>query len=159
MEILFSLILVLIGLILITLEVFFLPGLIVGILGGILIFVAVIYLNLTYGFEIAIVTFVFSLFAGIILFLLFKKFKISDRFILKEEQKSFLKDDYKSKKIEIIGKKGISLTDLKPSGFVLIEGGKFDVQSSGEFIPKNSVIEIISIEGSKIFVKKLEEKS
>lgn len=159
MEILITLILVIIGLVLITLEVLFLPGLIVGILGGLLILTAVVFSTFTLGFDAGILTVIFSLIIIVFLFLLFKKMKVWDRFVLKEEQKLSIKNDFSSKKNEVIGKRGIALTDLRPSGFVLIETKKIDVQSNGEFIPKNSIIEVTSIEGSKIIVKKVEEKS
>lgn len=158
MEILTIFILVLIGLILITLEVLFLPGLIVGILGGLLILSAIIYSTITLGFQAGIITVIGSLLAAIGMFLIFKKLKVWNRFILQNEQKASIKDASNFAYNKLIGKRGIALTDLKPSGFIIIDDKKIDVQTSGEFIPKNSIVEIISVEGIKIVVKKVEEK-
>jgi membrane-bound ClpP family serine protease len=157
MEIFITSVLVILGLILIALEVLFLPGLIVGILGGLLILIAMIYSTLTIGIEAGIITIVFSLVSIIILFISFKKLKVWDRFVLKDEQKLSASGKLNYNENEIIGKTGIALTDLRPSGFILIDNKKIDAQSNGEFIPKNSKIEIISVEGSKVKVKKLEE--
>jgi len=158
MEILITLILVLVGMILVTLEVLFLPGLIVGILGGFLILSAIIYATITLGFQAGIITIIFSLLVGIVLFLIFKKLQVWNRFVLKDEHKVSIKDSSNFSTNDLIGLKGIALTDLKPSGFILIDEKRFDVQTSGEFIPKNSIVEIISIEGIKMVVKKVEEK-
>lgn len=157
MEIHITLILVLMGLLFIVLEVLFLPGLIVGIFGGMLILTAIIYSTLTIGLEAGIITVIFSLMSGVILFILFKKLKVWDRFVLKDEQKLSVRENLSFNEDDIVGKTGTALTDLRPTGFILIENKKVDAQSNGEFIPKNSKIEIISIEGSKIKVKKVKE--
>lgn len=54
----------------------------------------------------------------------------------------------------MIGMRGIALTNLHPSGIALFNEKRYDVISRGEFIEKNSPIEIVSIEGNKIIVKK-----
>ena len=54
----------------------------------------------------------------------------------------------------LIGKKGISFTVLRPSGKVVIDKEIYDASSSGEYIEKNSKIKIIGNEGSSLKVKK-----
>lgn len=56
----------------------------------------------------------------------------------------------------MIGMIGVALTNLHPSGIALFNEKRYDVISRGEFIEKNSPIEIVSIEGNKIIVKKSE---
>ncbi|MCX7727384.1 MAG: hypothetical protein N2053_11125 [Chitinispirillaceae bacterium] len=53
---------------------------------------------------------------------------------------------------------GVTITDLHPTGIALFNGKRYDVISRGEFIEKNSSIEILSIEGNKIIVKKRIER-
>jgi len=52
----------------------------------------------------------------------------------------------------LLGQKGVVLSDLRPSGKALIEGIKYDVVSSGDFISKGTDIEIIKIDGNRIVV-------
>jgi len=157
MEIFVTLILILIGLILITLEVLFLPGLIVGIFGGLLIVSAIVYSTVTFGFYAGIYTIILSILLSIFLFVLFKKLKVWDRFILKDEHNVSKSKNENLITNDLVDKNGIALTDLRPSGFILVDNKKLDAQSSGEFIPKNSKVEIVSIESFKITVKKVED--
>jgi membrane-bound ClpP family serine protease len=158
MEIFIIFVFVLVGLILITLEVLFLPGLIVGVFGGFLILAAIIYSTLKMGFLEGLLTTIISVIASIILFFIFKKLKVWDRFILKYEQKASSLTDMELIESNLVGKTGITITDLKPAGFILIDNRKLDALSEGEFIPKNCNVEIISQQGKKIIVKKVEEK-
>lgn len=158
MEIFITIILVLIGLLLIIFEVLFLPGLIVGIFGGFLIIAAIIYSTVKMGFFEGLLTTIISVIASVILFFIFKKLKVWDRFVLKYEHKVSPLTDMELNVSNLVGKTGITLTDLKPTGYILIENRKFEALSEGEFIPKNCKVEIISQQGIKIIVKKLEEK-
>ncbi|MCM8799456.1 MAG: ATP-dependent Clp protease proteolytic subunit [Candidatus Omnitrophica bacterium] len=54
---------------------------------------------------------------------------------------------------ELLGKTGKTLSSLRPSGRAEIEGKTFDVISEGEFIDKGKLIKVIRIEGNKIIVK------
>lgn len=52
-----------------------------------------------------------------------------------------------------IGSEGKTLTVLRPSGTADFSGIKLDVVSEGEFIPKDTDVIIIKIEGHRIVVK------
>lgn len=52
------------------------------------------------------------------------------------------------------GKTGKAATDLRPGGFATIEGKRVDVVTRGEMIDRESLIEIIEVEGNRIVVKK-----
>lgn len=158
MEVLITVISILIGLILIILEVLFLPGLITGIIGGLFIIFGIVYATLNFGFSAGAVSLAFSLLSMILLFILFKKLKVWNRFVLNYAQTSSILKDKKLNGSDLLGKTGITLTDLRPAGFILVENRKFDAQTNGEFIPKNSQVEIISVNGIKITVKKIEDK-
>ena len=78
-----------------------------------------------------------------------------DRVVLKAEhnkERGYLSVD--SSDI-YLNKKGISITELRPSGFIEIDGKRLDVLSDGSFIPKDVQIEIFRVEGSKIFVRRV----
>ncbi|MGN0772137.1 MAG: NfeD family protein [Christensenellales bacterium] len=58
----------------------------------------------------------------------------------------------------LVGKTGITLTALRPSGTVEIDGKKYDVVSQADFIDKDEKVEVIEVEGVRIVVKKYEKK-
>ena len=60
--------------------------------------------------------------------------------------------NYNSKD-NIIGREGITFSDLRPSGSAIFDNKKIDVFTEGEFIQKNSKIKIISTKGSRTIVK------
>ena len=55
------------------------------------------------------------------------------------------------------GKKGITQTVLRPSGKVIIDGIIYDAYTKGEYVEKGSSIEVINITGSSLQVKPLSE--
>lgn len=54
-----------------------------------------------------------------------------------------------------VGSEGISLTILRPAGTADFSGVKLDVVSEGDFIPKDSTVKIIKVEGHRIVVKQI----
>lgn len=81
--------------------------------------------------------------------------KLLDRIVLKAEhnkERGYLSVD--SSDI-YLNKTGISITELRPSGFIEIDGKRLDALSDGSFIPKDVQIEIFRVEGSKIFVRRI----
>ena len=53
-----------------------------------------------------------------------------------------------------IGKEGETVTPLRPSGTVLIEGKRVDVVTSGEFLNTGEKVKVVKVEGPKIIVQK-----
>lgn len=53
---------------------------------------------------------------------------------------------------QLLGKTGRTLTVLRPAGTVIVDGQRLDVVSLGEYIPKSAKVQIVKVEGSKIFV-------
>jgi membrane-bound serine protease (ClpP class) len=53
----------------------------------------------------------------------------------------------------LVGKKGTAETVLRPSGKVLIDGKMYDAYTRGDYIEKGQVIEVISDEGPSLKVK------
>lgn len=58
-------------------------------------------------------------------------------------------------KSDYLGKIGKTKTDLRPSGYVEIEGEILDVLSDGEYIKKETRVKVIRVEGSKIIVRRV----
>lgn len=53
----------------------------------------------------------------------------------------------------LIGRTGITLTDLKPTGKMEIESSIYNVSSSGEYINKGNEVLVVEIDGPRILVK------
>ena len=53
----------------------------------------------------------------------------------------------------LVGKTGIALTPLRPSGTVLIEEQRYSVVTQATFIEKDSTVTVLSVDGSKITVQ------
>lgn len=58
---------------------------------------------------------------------------------------------------ELIGRKGVCLTPLRPSGNADFGGKRLDVVTSGEFISKGSYIRIESIENLRVLVREISQ--
>lgn len=145
------------GVILIGVEIFLIPGFgITGILGIIGI---VIGIFLSFGIQnIAIAVFVIfiSLIIDIILIILIAKFMTKSKDF---KNKIALESDtsgYHSSISydDLIGKKGIAETFFRPSGYIVIDGKRYDAVSEGEFIDKGSSLKVVLVEGNRIVVKK-----
>ncbi|WP_425448464.1 NfeD family protein [Dethiothermospora halolimnae] len=56
-----------------------------------------------------------------------------------------------------LGKKGIVLSRLRPSGSVDFDGVKLDVVADGTYIDKGAKVEVVKVEGSKIVVREIND--
>lgn len=52
----------------------------------------------------------------------------------------------------LVGRKGVALTNLRPSGIAVIDGRRVDVVSRGEYIDKDSDVAVIAVEGNQVIV-------
>ena len=57
--------------------------------------------------------------------------------------------------IELVGQRGVALSDLRPVGVGLFAGKRLDIIAEGEFIEGQTSIEIVQARGSRILVKAL----
>ena len=55
---------------------------------------------------------------------------------------------------KLVGMTGTTLTMLRPSGIAEIEGRRVDVSSEAEFIDKGVKVEVVSVDGMRVLVKK-----
>lgn len=83
---------------------------------------------------------------------MWSKIALRDR-LTKEAGYSSLSEEY----AQLVGKKGITKTDLRPVGTVLIEGKEYSVVSNAEWIHRGTGVEVTEVDGTKILVKKINE--
>ncbi|NMA85903.1 MAG: nodulation protein NfeD [Tissierellia bacterium] len=56
---------------------------------------------------------------------------------------------------EYLNKTGVTVSELRPSGIIEIDGKRLDALSEGVFIPKEEEIKVVRVEGSKIIVRRI----
>ena len=60
---------------------------------------------------------------------------------------------------ELVGRRGITLSPLRPSGVVTIGGERFDVVSDNEFLEADQEVEVVEVEGRRILVEAVEDEA
>lgn len=145
-------ILIVLGLILIIVELIFVPGTtIVGILGFLFSGVG-IYLSFTYygpviGFAVLGAS---AVVAGIAIYVSFKG-EIWKKFSLNTALNSRVNEEYKYNLL--VGDTGKAVSSLRPIGKAEFNEVIFEVRSNGRYIGSGEPIKIIKIESNRIFVE------
>jgi membrane-bound ClpP family serine protease len=153
-----SLILALLGYLLIYLE-FFLPGAVMGTAGGLLLFVSLFVFILQKPITIFLVLFAVALLAVTYLVIKLalmhvKSTRKNNTVYLDSDQMGFVASSFSK---ELIGKTGVSSTDLNPSGYIHISEKFIQAVSKSGYIDKNKKIKVIAGEGARLIVKELQE--
>jgi membrane-bound serine protease (ClpP class) len=74
--------------------------------------------------------------------------------IRRMQLKATIKDPEPEEDLSVlVGKMGEVLTDLKPSGTVLLEGERRTASSMGKFLDKGTKVSVVKVEGKNIFVR------
>lgn len=150
-----------VGLILLTLEIFLIPGFgIVGVLGISCIVISFFCAFGTENIESAVYVVGSSLAVSLTtMFLLtiyvLPKSKLFDKFMLHTAQSSSSNITFSAPMSTLLNKQGIAHTILRPAGTAIIDGERYDVVTSGDFIQKGDLIEVTKIDGIKITVRKI----
>ncbi len=143
---------ILVGLLLVFLEIFLIPGTtLFGIVGGIALVIGVVLIYSNYGTKwgniSASVTFVAVIIAVIAGFRVIESNKLAMKGEITGKVNVLDRGECK------VGDKGLAVTELRPNGKGMFNGNKIDIYSNGEYIQRDSEVEIIKITNDKIFVK------
>lgn len=142
----------LLSLILIYLE-FFVPGIVLGVLGGVGFFLSIFLFIWESGDIWPIIFFI----SGAVIFLILTirlalwKMKQRPAFFASEEQSGYLASEYDH---SLIGNEGKAATDLKPSGYIEVEGEKVQAVSESLYIKKGESVTIVGGEGARYIVRR-----
>lgn len=143
---------ILAGLLLIFLEIFFIPGTtLFGILGGAALIAGVLMVYSYYGNKWGNIA---ALASGIAVVV-----AIGAGFRVIQTNKLAMKAEITGKVNELepqlysIGDRGVAVTELRPNGKGLFGENRIDIYSTGEYIQRGSELEIVKITNDKIFVK------
>ena len=149
-----------IGLVLVAIE-FYIPGMIMGIAGGILLLISIIIFSneiqsapLTILYTIAVSMSV----VYIIKFTLSRIKKAKPQFSIysDKDQAGYIASAYDH---TAIGKEGVVLSDLKPGGYISIDGIQHQAISINGYLPRGSVVLVIGGEEESLIVKHIKKDS
>ncbi len=162
-----EILLFLVGLSLIALEIFVIPGFGLAGISGIIMVVLSLFLSLVGGMpyfdfsfiSLAIIQLTAALLAALILIFILAKYlpksRTFNKLVLDVEESSSKGFVTYPKLDELIGKEGIALTILRPAGTAVIGDQKVDVVTDGQFIEKDSKVKVVKVEGIKVVVKEI----
>jgi membrane-bound serine protease (ClpP class) len=130
------------------------PGIIFILAGSVWIIVQT--RNWQLGLSVAGVTVIITIPLAILAFWLVPRTKVGKTMILNTAERSEDGFQAPSKELEkLIGKSGTAITPLRPAGAAMIQGIRVDVVSQGDFIAKDSEVEVIGVEGNRVVVRDL----
>ncbi|MEK7449892.1 MAG: NfeD family protein [Planctomycetota bacterium] len=168
-----EIVLFILGILLLTVELFVLPGFGVAGIGGIILILVSLVLSMQnftlpdpqiapWQVEILqknVLIVAGSFFAALVTFLLLLKFlpntPFLSRLVLRTEEQTQSGFTITLPEQEtFIGQKGTALTTLRPSGKIKIGEKLLDAVADGEFVEKNETVEVIRTEGTHLVVTK-----
>jgi membrane-bound ClpP family serine protease len=144
------------GLLLLFFEVF-VPGAVLGILGGVFMLIGCGLAFSTHGFEGgAVAVMVASALLGLTLFL---ELRVLPR--TRWGRKMFLEGAVQgssqpppARADEVIGQTGETLTMLAPSGFVQVAGRRYEAASQSGLLPKGTSVKVVGMDAFRLTVVK-----
>ena len=150
------------GILLVFIELLILPGFgAAGVPGCFLVFIGLGVAWWEFGFQAAMtyggITLVVVIPLAIIGLSIMRSTPAGNAFILRTTQeKSEGFHAPPSELVNLVGKSGKALTPLRPAGAALISGHRVDIVTQGEFVPAETEIEVIFVEGSRVVVRSLQ---
>ena len=134
-----------------------LPGGILGIIAALCVILASWFAGAEYGAGIGVLTYAGSSAAiGILVFIEFKllaRTSLGSAFFLKSSVTGH--SNIAPAEAAIIGREGIALTRLNPSGKVAIDGQSYEAHSQDGYIEADQLILVVAQDNFKLIIKKL----
>ena len=155
-----SLLLFLAGIGLLIAELF-VPGGILGILGGVAMVAGIIMAGADPAWmAISVITALVITILGMVIMMKFfgKRLHLLNRIVLRDATDTESGYVSNANRLELIGRKARTVTALRPSGTAEIDGEFLDVVSEGRFIGKDQQVKITKVEGSRIVVREASDE-
>jgi membrane-bound serine protease (ClpP class) len=153
------------GLVLLALEIFVIPGFgVAGLLGIVLMSGGILFIFFggSYDLEVALlwlsISFIATVGLGIVAFYTLPRTRTWQQFVLSTAENSEL--GYQAPSAELadyVGKTGRAVTTLRPAGTAMIDGSRVDVVTEGNFISRDTPIKVVGVEGMRVIVQEIEE--
>lgn len=156
MEILVPIALIVVGLVLIVVEVYLVPGFnVVGILGFLVLVFAIGFAYTETGMAGGTVALVGTVAAGGGVFYVLWRSGAWDRFVLstnlKRDDESVVRES--EQRARYLGRTGVAITPLRPTGVAEIDGERIEVVTEGEFIAAGSGVRVVAMDRRRYFVR------
>jgi membrane-bound serine protease (ClpP class) len=156
LELLIPIALILLGLGLVVVEVYLIPGMnVVGIVGVLMVVFALGYIFAEAGMTGGIVATLATIGAGGGIFYWMWRNGAWNRFILSTnlgpDRKTVVREA--EQRARYLGRVGIAVTPLRPTGIVEIEGERIEVATEGEFISARSLVRVVAMDRRRYFVR------
>jgi len=149
-------ILIIAGLFLIGAEIF-LPGGIIGLIGGMCLLAAVVVGFVAFGIQGGLLTsLLIILLAGVCLVIwihYFPKTRMGRSLTLSDDGKTF--KSASPEFTDLLNQEGITLSILRPAGIAKFGGKRVDVVADGSWIDSGKPIKVTRVEGVRILVKEI----
>lgn len=163
-----EILLFILGVILLVVEIFVLPGFgIIGIAGA-LCMVAALFMAMVERFpggpalppvadlEAAAINLIVALLCVVFLGYLLSKFlpktPLYGYLVLGTEEKADKGFESAKSEPDLVGRRGVLVTDLRPAGVAVIGDRRIDVVSRGEYVAKGSAVVVAEVHGNRIVV-------
>lgn len=143
------------GLLFVLLEIFVLPGLISGIVGGLLVIFGIVKAFTEYGTTAGFIALVSTIIVFAVIMIIFFKTKALDKISLQDVvdgKVNTLETDIK------VGDKGKTISRISPMGNAFINGTSLEVMTNGDFINEKTEIQVIKVDGSKVYIKEIKSE-
>lgn len=150
-----------IGIVLLVIEVFVPSFGILGLLGSGAIVAGIVMASPD--IETAIVSLAVALVVSVIVvYVVAKRFAhrgIWNKLILRDRLTT--EEGYVSNanRTDLVGRIGEAYTTLRPSGTAVFDGERYDVVTSGDFIPAGTTVVVVKVEGTRIVVQRQRQDS
>ncbi|BBH21283.1 hypothetical protein Back11_26280 [Paenibacillus baekrokdamisoli] len=148
-------ILFVLGILLLVSELFISSFGILGILGAISLIMGVIMAAANPKEAVLSLALALAI-AAVIVFIIAKRFQsrgIWNKFILRDQLTTEQGYVSTANKSTYLGKRGLTLTPLRPAGTAQIDKDRVDVVTAGQFIPVDSEIVVVKVEGTRVVVQ------
>ena len=147
-------VLVVVGMFLIGAEIF-LPGGVIGVLGALALLLAAGMGFVAFGIQGGMLSaLIIVILTGVCIALWVKYFpgtRMGKHLMLSKDGKLFKSATAELK--DLVGKEGVALSTLRPSGIAEIDGKRVDVVADGTWIEGGKPVRVAHVEGSRVLVR------
>lgn len=148
------------GLLLILIE-FYLPGAIIGTIGGILVVTSIVLFAMEATSPLYVVLYIIGVVLAVTYLIKFALWRIRTAkpgrsIYLNSDQTGYQASSFDS---SAIGKTGVVVTDLKPGGHILIDGKRMQAISQSGYLTKGTEVIVLSGQEESLIVKQIKKES
>jgi membrane-bound serine protease (ClpP class) len=147
------------GLLLVGAEIF-VPGAILGVIGGLCLVGAIVTGFMAFPDAGTYIAILIVLLIGVVIWLwvrIFPRTRLGRSMTVEQDLSTSKAAD--PSLTQFVGKTGEAASDLRPAGFAILDGQRVDVVSDGHLIRKGAKITVLRVEGVRVVVSQTDSAS